>query len=164
MDGGSGCAEPQRRVAAAGLDGESAQIRGHANFPDAEIQAIPARCMSAHTRWRFPSPARAKLFGIPLVHEVNGTYGDLYVAHPGARHGRRFLDAMQRRQFRWAAGVICVTPQLAQWVKNEIENRPIPVATIPNGANVELFSPSATISDAGISGQLRKSTLSFSVG
>jgi glycosyltransferase involved in cell wall biosynthesis len=109
----------------------------------------------------FPLACTAKLFGIPLVHEVNGTYGDLYVAYPGARRARRYLDAMQRWQFRWAAGVICVTPQLAQWVKNEVENRPVPVATIPNGANVELFSSSATVSDAIISGQLPEKYVVF---
>lgn len=108
----------------------------------------------------FPFACSAKLLGIPLVHEVNGTYGDLYVAYPGARRAGRYLEAMQRRQFCWAAGVICVTPQLAQWVKNEIDNRPVAVATIPNGANVELFSPSAAVSDT-ISDQLPEKFVVF---
>jgi glycosyltransferase involved in cell wall biosynthesis len=108
----------------------------------------------------FPLACAAKLFGIPLVHEVNGTYGDLYVAYPGASRARRTLDGMQRRQFCWAAGIICVTPQLAQWVGNEIGGRPIPVTTIPNGANVELFSPSATVSDS-ISAQLPQKYVVF---
>lgn len=108
----------------------------------------------------FPLACVAKLFGIPLVHEVNGTYGDLYVAYPGARRARRFLDAMQRLQYCWATGVICVTPQLARWVKNEIGDRVIPLTIVPNGANVELFSPSAPISD-NISGQLPEKYVVF---
>jgi len=88
----------------------------------------------------------ANMVGVPLVHEVNGTYGDIYIAYPGARPFRRYLDAMQRWQFRWAAGIICVTPQLAAWVKHEIGTRPVSVTVIPNGANVQLFSPAATTS------------------
>lgn len=108
----------------------------------------------------FPLACSARLLGIPLVHEVNGTYGDLYVAYPGARRARRYLDAMQRQQFRWAAGVICVTPQLARWVRDEVDHRPVPVTTIANGANVELFSPSAPVSDA-ISGRLPEKYVVF---
>jgi glycosyltransferase involved in cell wall biosynthesis len=95
----------------------------------------------------FPLACVAKWFGTALVHEVNGTYGDLYVGHPAARRLRRVLDGMQRLQYRWAAGLICVTPQLAKWIGDEVGDRAKSIEVIPNGANVELFSPASSIPD-----------------
>ncbi len=46
---------------------------------------------------------------------------------------------MQRQQYRWATGLIAVTDELRDWALHESNGRP--VATIPNGANVELFKP-----------------------
>lgn len=79
--------------------------------------------------------------GIPVVQECNGPYQDFVQAWPAAAPFARVLAAMARAQFHDAQAVIAVTPRLAEWVLADA--RQPSVFVVPNGANVELFSPDA---------------------
>lgn len=83
-----------------------------------------------------------KLLRLPLVVEVNGPYADLYIAWPAARKLSLVFTWMMRSQLRWADAVITVTEDLATWVKSEKgRRRENTVFVVPNGADVDLFSP-----------------------
>jgi glycosyltransferase involved in cell wall biosynthesis len=87
------------------------------------------------------SARRAAALGIPVVHEANGPYADLYIAYPGLRIARPVFDAMQRWQYRHASAIVSVAEGLAAWLEREAGHGR--VVTIGNGANTELFSPDA---------------------
>lgn len=95
----------------------------------------------------FPAALAARWRKVPVVHECNGTYADLYVAHPSVRFARRVLDGMQRLQYRWGRGLIGVTPQLAEFLRREAAPAMPEIAVIPNGANTDLFHPDAVCDD-----------------
>lgn len=82
----------------------------------------------------------ARICRIPVVHEVNGPYEDIFVGYPVAARCRSLVTGVWRSQYRHAAGLITVTPQLAGWLKQESGGHQ-PVCVIPNGANTKLFSP-----------------------
>lgn len=84
----------------------------------------------------------ALLFRRPVFHEVNGPYGDVFLAHPGAARFRRLITGLQRWQYRHATGLIAVTEGLVRWVQEESGGRP--TTLVSNGANTEMFSPAAT--------------------
>jgi glycosyltransferase involved in cell wall biosynthesis len=88
-----------------------------------------------------PVALGAWLLRRPVIHEVNGPYTDAFVTYAGARPFRRFLSWMQRLQYRKASGLIAVTSGLADWLKKQ--GGRCPIATISNGANIELFRPGA---------------------
>lgn len=89
----------------------------------------------------FPTAVWAKLRGLPVVQEVNGPYQDLFAAWPSARPFAFLLKAMIRSSLKWADEVVAVTPQLGQWVANEVGRQNIRV--VPNAANCSLFAPDA---------------------
>lgn len=89
----------------------------------------------------FPTGLLARLVGVPIFHEINGPYDDVFITHTALRPFKSILIWMQKQQFRWATGLCAVTPQLADWVRRESNGRP--VAIIPNGANTDLFYPNA---------------------
>lgn len=88
-----------------------------------------------------PTARRAARLGIPVVHECNGPYEDLFIAYPTARIARPLFDAMQRWQYRHAAAIVSVADGLTAWLKREAGHDRI--VTNGNGANVEAFSPDA---------------------
>jgi glycosyltransferase involved in cell wall biosynthesis len=88
-----------------------------------------------------PTAALAALFHIPIVHEVNGPYEDIYVTYPWLARFRGVLNAMQRLQYRWASHLLPVTQELANWLARETGHSRITVN--PNGANTDLFRPDA---------------------
>ena len=92
----------------------------------------------------WPTSMLARLLGLPVVQEVNGTYADLYVAYPGAKIFHAALDMLQRSQYRAADAIIAVTQKLREWVVSETIPRPIRVEVVSNGANIDTFSPTAT--------------------
>jgi len=99
-----------------------------------------------YIRWHFatwPTALLARFKKIPTVQEVNGPYGDLFAAWPWTRHLQRFFVFLMRSQLLWADAVIAVTPRLGDWAREEGVKKPIVV--IPNGANVEIFSPDGQI-------------------
>lgn len=81
----------------------------------------------------------ARLTGKPICHEVNGPFTDLAVTHPWTRYIDRPLRMLQRFQYRWADGLVAVTPQLERWLRSEGCMNAIVV--VPNGANLSNFNP-----------------------
>ena len=96
----------------------------------------------------YPAATLAKWLGRVVVHEVNGTWDDIFIAHPLGRFLRQFIEYLQRAQFRAASGLIAVTPQLENWLRRQTAPSVPPVAVISNGANIDLFSPDATTRQA----------------
>jgi len=88
-----------------------------------------------------PTALLARLFGVPILHEVNGPYEDIFVTYPWLSRFRRPLEAMQRLQYRWADHLMPVTAELAEWLQRETGHDRITV--ISNGANTDLFHPDA---------------------
>lgn len=93
----------------------------------------------------YPTAARARRHGRPVVQECNGPYTDFYQAWPAARHLSWLLEPMARRQYQTADAVIAVTPQLADWVNREASRSDAVV--VPNGANTEVFHPDAAVEE-----------------
>jgi glycosyltransferase involved in cell wall biosynthesis len=81
----------------------------------------------------------ARRRGIAVVHECNGPYADIAIAHPETRPFLKLIVGMQRWQYRKAVAVVAVTDQLKTWLENE-RGKP-DVALITNAANTELFTP-----------------------
>ena len=86
-----------------------------------------------------PVSIGAALMGRPVVQELNGIYDDIFLAWPRFAWLRPVLVAAQRLQLRRASLVIAVTEGLRAWVTGDAH--PQHTATVPNGANVELFTP-----------------------
>lgn len=87
----------------------------------------------------FPSALVAKIFGVSIIHELNGPYEDVFVTHPALNKVRGLLIPIQRWQYRKASGVIAVTRDLQKWANTE--GRRNDCAFISNGANTTLFAP-----------------------
>lgn len=88
-----------------------------------------------------PTVLGAKLAGVPVVYEVNGTDADMFIAHPWTRRFASVLQWALYRQLRWADAVVAVTPQLGEWARREAGSKRIEI--VPNGANTDLFHPNA---------------------
>lgn len=108
------------------------------------------RCIGAghrdvvYMRWHFaafPVAMWAMLRRIPMFVEVNGPTDDLYIAWPFTKRFRWLFEGMMQRQLDWSAGIIAVTPGLEAMSRDRVPSNK-PVTTVPNGANVEKFSPS----------------------
>lgn len=91
-----------------------------------------------------PSVLLCWLKNVPYIQEINGPYEDLFIAWPFTRRFQSIIKYLFRFQFRLAAGLITVTPQLRQWIT--IESGVKSVAVVPNGANADLFRPEAVTS------------------
>ena len=89
----------------------------------------------------FPVSLWARLRGAPIVHEINGPYEDVAIAYRWATPLAGIIKWMWRTQFQWADRLITVTPQLADWVRDQRVTTPVGV--VPNGANTDLFHPGA---------------------
>lgn len=88
-----------------------------------------------------PVARAARRVGVPVVQECNGTYADIYLAWPQVRFAAAFLNHTQRSQFALADAVVCVTPELAEWVGAEAPGARTIV--VPNGVNTEVFRDDA---------------------
>ncbi len=88
-----------------------------------------------------PTARWARDANVPVVHECNGPYEDLFIAWPSTRVARPLFEWMQRTQYREAAAVISVADGLTRWLIEDTGNPH--VSTNGNGANVDAFSPSA---------------------
>ena len=89
----------------------------------------------------FPVAWLAKRRGVTVVHECNGPYADINIAHPNTRRFFTLFVAMQRWQYQNADAVVAVTDKLKSWL--EQERGKADVALISNAANIDLFTPSA---------------------
>ena len=87
----------------------------------------------------FPSAFIAHILKIPVFHEINGPYEDVFVTYPSLSRVRNILIPLQRWQFKRATALIAVTKDLCNWVSQESGGRP--VSLIPNGANTTVFRP-----------------------
>lgn len=87
----------------------------------------------------FPTALLARIFGIPIFHEINGPYEDVFVSYPALNSVRPVLIWMQRVQYRWATGLVAVTDELCQWAVRESGG--VACQLISNGANITLFHP-----------------------
>lgn len=94
----------------------------------------------------WPSAILARMLGVPVVQEVNGTYEDLFIAWPWTRRLAKLFIWAIRTQLRKANAVIAVTPQLSRWAEGEGAKD---TYVIPNAANIRIFHPGATI-DGGL--------------
>jgi glycosyltransferase involved in cell wall biosynthesis len=92
-----------------------------------------------------PSIICARMKSIPVVIEVNGSFADYTMAYPWMRAIRPLIAGAGRLCMRLSNAVIAVTPQLCDWVQSEIGKKP--TFLVPNGANTELFNPSAERSE-----------------
>jgi len=106
----------------------------------ARLSEYDAIYIRAH-QMALPTARRAARTGVPVVHECNGPYEDLSIAHPRLHIARPVFDAMQRWQYRHASAIVSVAEGLTEWLKREAGHDR--VFTIGNGANVEVFSPDA---------------------
>ena len=88
-----------------------------------------------------PSILWAKIFGIAIVQEINGSYEDLFISWPWTRKFSILFKWLMRLQMRFTDAFIAVTPQLQEWILKESSKKLAYV--IPNGANTEIFSPHA---------------------
>lgn len=86
-----------------------------------------------------PLALAARALGKPVIHEINGTYEDALVTHRIGGSVARLLRAMQRTQYRGAAALVAVTPDLAAWAACEAGHGRVHV--VPNAANTDLFRP-----------------------
>jgi len=84
---------------------------------------------------------KARRVAVPIVHECNGPYDDLFIAWPITRIARPLFVWLQRSQYDAANAIITVTEGLRTWLLQQSANRV--VVTVGNGANVETFSPEA---------------------
>lgn len=85
----------------------------------------------------FPSAIIAKICGIPIIHEVNGPYDDVFIAYPSLNKLKKILIWMQRQQYEWADIVIGVTESLCKIISSDISHSN--VYFVRNGANTDLF-------------------------
>lgn len=83
----------------------------------------------------------ADQYGCNVVHEVNGTWEDIFVVYPKLLKIRKLIVFMQRKQFEKARGLICVTPQLQNWLTKVVKTKLPAIKIVPNGANTLLFAP-----------------------
>lgn len=121
--------------------GFAAQILRYARVTAAALGALP-RADIVYMRSHFaalPLALAARLLGRPTIQEINGVYAEAFVTHPRFRRLQGALTALQRAQYRWARGLIGVTPDLVAWGSREAgHSRAFHVG---NGANTALFRP-----------------------
>jgi glycosyltransferase involved in cell wall biosynthesis len=103
------------------------------------LQAIYVRCHPAS----LPVLVWGKLRGITTILEVNGSYDDLFLAYPWTLKFKVLFKGLVKCQFALADALIVVTPQLANWIRQE--TGPEKIFVISNGANTTLFNPDAEL-------------------
>jgi glycosyltransferase involved in cell wall biosynthesis len=87
----------------------------------------------------YPAALSARLLGVPVIQEVNGSHEEVIMAWPGLRRVRKAVARLSRSQLRMADAVIAVTPQLVNWVA---EDAGVAGAhLVSNGADITRFHP-----------------------
>lgn len=94
-----------------------------------------------------PSAVVARLLGVPVVAEVNGTPRDFVDVHPSLRRWEGALGRLGDVVLRRSAAIVVVTDELARWAGTR--NHDVPIAVIPNAANPQLFRPRPAGDDDG---------------
>jgi glycosyltransferase involved in cell wall biosynthesis len=88
-----------------------------------------------------PSFCWARLRGIPVIVEINGSFTDYTVAYPWMRAILPLIMAAGRACWRMSNAVIGASQELCDGVERQIGKKP--TFFIPNGANIHLFHPNA---------------------
>jgi glycosyltransferase involved in cell wall biosynthesis len=88
----------------------------------------------------FPIALFAWLRRLRIIHEVNGTYYDVALTHQWLSRFMPLIVFLYRFQFRTATALTTVTTGLSDWIGEVAPG--VPVTTIPNGANCDIFIPS----------------------
>jgi glycosyltransferase involved in cell wall biosynthesis len=87
----------------------------------------------------------ARLFGIPVVKEVNGIgVGDLESNGWAGKFSLRIIDRIDRISKPWADKIVVVTPKLKQVLCQDYGVPGEKIVVIPNGTDTELFKPMDT--------------------
>lgn len=86
-----------------------------------------------------PTVLWAKIKGIPVIGEVNGTLSDVSLIYPWLKPLLSIIYLASVSCFRLSTTLITVTDGLADWLRNIV--RKVPVYTVPNGANATYFHP-----------------------
>lgn len=89
-----------------------------------------------------PACLSARLLGVPVVVEVNGTHADVLLAYPLLRLLPGVVRASMLGSLTLGTAVVTVTDELRSWVHEEVG--PCMARVIPNGANTSLFRPVMT--------------------
>lgn len=87
----------------------------------------------------FPIALAAWLGRIPIVQEINGSFDDVSITHSWLSPFTAPITAAYRFQYRKANALIAVTAGLADWMHKEAPG--LPVYTVPNGVNCDIFNP-----------------------
>jgi glycosyltransferase involved in cell wall biosynthesis len=90
----------------------------------------------------------ARLIGIPVVQEVNGSPDELFECWPWTRMASQLFIRAARKQLQIATAIIVVAHKMGEWVEREAGNSRWRV--VPNGADVDVFHPGA-IAEPGLS-------------
>ena len=101
-----------------------------------------------YVRWHFATflvSFWAKFRDIPILHEINGPYEDLFLSYPWTSRCRSFFVFLMRQQLKWSDAVIAVTPHLVEWVRREAGHDR--VFLVSNGASTDIFNPLVARSD-----------------
>jgi glycosyltransferase involved in cell wall biosynthesis len=107
----------------------------------AALRSVDVAYVRAHPA-ALPFSFVARLLGKPVVHEVNGRTADIGVSYGLPGWLTAGLNWVQIVQYRWAAGVVAVTPGLKAWLA-AILGRDDTLHLVPNGADGALFRPDA---------------------
>lgn len=86
----------------------------------------------------FPTTFLARVTGIPVVQEVNGTPEEMVAVHPGLRPFGPIITFLDLEQLRRSTRVLAVSEPLAAWLES---NGVKSVRVVPNAANTDLFRP-----------------------
>lgn len=106
------------------------------------LRKADAVYMRAHFA-ALPASLVANLLSKPVVQEINGRPTDILVTYPWLRRLAVLLTYSYRLQLRLASQVIAVTAGLQDWAQREAGHRRVSI--VPNGANIDHFSPSGPI-------------------
>jgi glycosyltransferase involved in cell wall biosynthesis len=96
----------------------------------------------------YPIAVVAWLVGNPIVQEINGSYHDVSITHRWLSPFMGLIVALYRFQYRKANALITVTAGLADWVRGEAPT--VPIFTVANGVNCEIFFPGQLPVRAGV--------------
>lgn len=102
------------------------------------IRSFDALYVRAHPL-AWGAARRADKAGLPVIHEVNGSWDDAFAAWPWTRAAAPVVIAAQRAQYRSAAALIAVSEGIAGWLEQVTGRSDVVVS--PNGANARLFRP-----------------------
>lgn len=83
----------------------------------------------------------AKAFGIPLVVEVNSILVEDHESTDKRPWLTKVILAIERVNFRFADRFVAVTPGISEYIHRQYAVPKDRITYVPNGANVDLFSP-----------------------